>query len=195
MMCLAACSNVASKAWGKEKSPTVYRVVSPPKPDFSQLGWLLGEWAGKIGNKEPVGNAHFSAAYDLDQRFMIFREELSFDATKNAPAYKDSWIGILNSGATSNRWSLRVYTSHGFIIRYQVAAEGNEVHLSFDGGEAPPPGWLFRTVIQHISDAEFAETVQVAPPGRQFFDYYVARLTRVAKSSQPAPAAVSSAKQ
>ena len=181
MRCLVVCATLSGPGWCKEKSPAVYKILSPPKPDFSQFGWLVGEWSGKVGPKEPIGDAHFSAAYDLDQRLMIFREELSFDATKNAPAYKDSWMGILSPRAGSKTWSLRIYTSHGLITRYEVTANGSEIHFNSEGGDAPPPGWLFRRVIQRVNDVNFIDTVQVAPPNRDFFDYYSARFTRVVK--------------
>jgi len=194
MMCLVVCPTLADPGWCKEKSSAVYKILSPPKPDFSQLGWLVGEWSGKMGTKEPTGDAHFSAAYDLDQRFMIFREELSFGATKNAPAYKDSWMGILSPRAGGKTWSLRIYTSHGLITHYEVTANGSEIRFNFEGGEAPPSGWLFRRLIERVSDTNFIDTVQVAPPDRPFFDYYTARFTRVANGSPSPPAALSKAK-
>src|SRR5690242_11490412 len=86
IVCLAVYFGITGTGWSKEKPAAVYKIQAPPKPDFARFGWLEGEWAGKIGAKEPTGNIHFSAGYDLDQRFMTFREELSFDATKNAPA-------------------------------------------------------------------------------------------------------------
>jgi hypothetical protein len=194
MICLVVSPSLSDPGWCEEKSPAVYKILSPPKPDFSQLGWLVGEWSGKLGAKQPIGDAHFSAAYDLDQRFMIFREELSFEATKNAPAYKDSWMGILSPRAGGKTWWLRTYTSHGLITHYEVTANGSEIHFNFEGGEAPPPGWLFRRVIQRVSENDFIDTVQVAPPVRPFFDYYTARFTRIAKGSPSPPAAASEAK-
>jgi hypothetical protein len=184
---LPAYASLAERGLCKEKPPAVYRLVSPPKPDFARFGWVLGDWAGKLGVKEPAGDARFSAIYDLDQRVIVLREELAFNATKNAPAYRDSWMGILTPGDVGRNWSMRMYTSHGFVTRYNVIADAHAIHFDFDGGEVPPSGWLFRRVIEHVSDTELRDTVQVAPPGHQFFDYYTARLTRVAgKGMAPA---------
>jgi hypothetical protein len=171
----------------KEKSPAVYKIPAPPKPNFSSLEWLVGEWSGKIGTKSPTGDVHLTAAYDLEQRFMVLREQVSLEATKSAPASKESWIGILNPQSEGRSWELRAYSSHGFITRYEVTTTGNEIHFNFEGGEQPPPGWLFRRVIQRVSATEITETVQVAPPDRPFFDYYSARLNRVIVNTQPAP--------
>jgi hypothetical protein len=60
-----------------------------------------------------------------------------------------------------------------------VTVEGPETHINPEGGEQPPPGWLFRTVIKRTDPQEFVETVQAAPPNKPFFDYYTAKLSRV----------------
>ena len=74
---------------------------------------------------------------------------------------------------------LRMFSSTGFITRYQVIVEGQETYINPEGGEPPPPGWLFRTVIKRTDPRDFIETVQAAPPNKPFFDYYTARLSRV----------------
>jgi hypothetical protein len=183
---LSAC--LVAAAGGKEKAPTVYKIASPPKPDFSALGWLVGEWSGKVGIKAPTGQVHFSAAYDLEQRFMVLREELWFQQTKAAPATRESWMGILSPGSSGKNWLLRVYSNFGFITRYRVTADGSEIHFDFEGGENSPQGWVFRRTIQRVSDTDFSETVQAAPPGREFFDYYSAQLTRLS-TNKPSPGA------
>jgi hypothetical protein len=74
---------------------------------------------------------------------------------------------------------LRTFSSTGFITRYRVTVEGAETHINPEGGESPPPGWLFRTVIKRTDPQELVETVQAAPPNKSFFDYYTAKLIRI----------------
>ena len=186
LLCLLACPLAAGPARSKEKPPLVYKIPSPAKPNFSALAWLLGEWSGKIGSKEPLGEVHFSASCDLENRFMILREELWLQNTKNAPASRESWMGVLSPRPDGKSWFLRVYSNYGFITTYQVTADGAGIHFNFVGGEDPPEGWLFRRVIARMSETEFTETVQVAPPDRPFFDYYSAKLTR-GTASPPLP--------
>lgn len=172
---------------GKEK-PATYAIPLPPRADFSDLEWLLGEWAGKTTGREPQGEVHLSVTYDLDQRFMIFREAVSLPATKNAPASKELWMGVLSAGSNAWEFLLRSYSSTGFITRYRVILAGGKIHFNPEGGDQPPPGWLFRRVMARTADSEFDETVQVAPPNKPFFDYYAAKLSRVTnKGSGAAP--------
>jgi hypothetical protein len=164
----------------KEKEPAKYEITLPPKPDFSPLDWMIGEWSGKTIGYGPQGEVHFSAEYDLNQRFMILREEVSFAATKTALAFKEDSMGVL-SGEPGSGFILRWFSTTGFITRYRLSVNGPEISWNQEGGDNPPPGGLFRRLIEHTNQnpSQFSETVQVAPPNRPFFDYYAARLTRV----------------
>jgi len=166
------------RAKEKTAKSTTYTIRVPPKPDFSELDWLVGEWTGKTSGKDPRGEVHFSAAYDLDKRFMILREESSLPATKTSAETKESWMGILAGRGPDGNYMLRVYSSTGFVTRYGVTVDGGTVYLNQQGGEATPPGWLFRRVFERNNPTELTETVRVAPPDTAFFDYYTAKLTR-----------------
>jgi hypothetical protein len=93
---------------------------------------------------------------------------------------KESWLGVLTSDRGSGGFLLRAFSNTGFITRYRVTVEGPEIRINPEGGEQPPPGWLFRTVIKRTEPQEFVETVQAAPPNKSFFDYYTAKLNRAA---------------
>jgi hypothetical protein len=174
----------------KDKPPVTYRIPLPPKPDYDPLDWLVGEWTGKTSEPSPQGEIRLLISYDLDKRFMIFREETALAATPTVPATNESWLGILSPDPSGNGFLLRAFSSTGFITRYRLTVDQGAVSLSPEGGEEPPPGWLFRRTIQRSDVGELSETVQVAPPNKPFFDYYTAKLTRVSPSdTAPAPAA------
>src|SRR5690242_3065853 len=109
-VCLAALA--PSACWGKDKGPAVYTIQTPPKPDFAALAWLVGDWSGKIGaEKQPIGDVHFSAAYDLEQHFIILREQLWTENTKSAPGLRESWMGVLSPRPDVKSWLLRIYSN------------------------------------------------------------------------------------
>jgi hypothetical protein len=174
-----ACLAGAAPLVAKEKAPTVYQIPLPPKPDFSTLDWLVGEWAGTTTGKSTPGEIRLSVSYELDSQVMLLRGEASFKATKTSPAMKESWMGILTSDRGADGFLLRTFSSTGFITRSRVTVQGPETYINPEGGEQPPPGWLFRTVIKRTDPQEFFETVQAAPPTKSFFDYYTAKLSRV----------------
>ena len=177
-------------AAGEKNRPT-YRIPLPPKPDFSSLAWILGDWTGQTVKHSPPGEIHLSVSYGLDQRVMIFREEVSLASTKEAPATKESSIGILSGDSSGNSFLFQMYSSTGFITRYRVSVVGPEIDFNPIGGLEPPPGWLSRRVLQRSDVDGFTETVQLAPPQEAFFDYYTAAFTRKAPSakSEPGPPA------
>lgn len=163
---------------GKEKPPIIHRIPLPPRPDYSGLDWLIGEWTGKTNGKSPQGEIRLAVSFDLDKRVMIFREEVALAATETLPESKQASIGILSQDVSGAEFVMRVFSDTGFITRFRVAVDAGTVSFNPEGGEQPPPGWLFRRTLQHTNVAELLETVQVAPPQKAFFDYYTAKLTR-----------------
>jgi hypothetical protein len=172
-------------AVAKEKPAVRYSIPLPAKPDFSALEWLLGDWTGKTTDRGAPREIRWSVALDLDKQVMIVRSEMTTAATASQPAWKESWLGILSPGGPRSGFVLRTFSSTGFIVLYHVTIDRGEVSLTQEGGEQPPPGWLFRRVLDRTGVDEFTETVQAAPPGKPFFDYYTAKLTRVSPAAKP----------
>lgn len=181
---------LAASILAKDKPPTRYSIPIPPPPDYSALDWLVGDWAGKTVEHSVPGDIHLCVKYDLDKRFMVFREEISLSATASGLATKESWMGILSPSRDGAGFVLQTFSSTGFMARYRLTVEGAEIRWSPEGGERTPAGWLFRRLIDRTSTTELTETVQAAPPSKPFFDYYTAKLSRTAPAEEPAtPAA------
>ena len=105
------------------------------------------------------------------------RGKISLAATPAVPGTKESWMGILNAIPGGAGFALRVFSSTGFMTRYQVTLDSAQVHLNPEGGDQPPPGWLFRRLWVRTEPNEFTDPVPAAPPGKPFFDYYTAKFT------------------
>jgi len=178
-----------------DKRPSTYTIPLPPRPDFTPLQWLIGDWAGHTVDsrtgKETEGTVHLTLAYALDKRFVRITEDVSLPAGNTAPAGQESWTGFLSASASGSGFTLRAFSSTGFITAYHVSASETEIRFDPEGGANPPPGWLFRRVISRLGPGYFAETVEVAPPGGAFFTYYTCKLTEVLKPTTP-PSAPSS---
>ena len=174
------CAFSISPMEAKDKPPIIHRIPLPPQPDYSALDWLGGEWTGQTLERSPQGEISLNASFDLEKRFMVFREQVSIAASDTAPESKETWMGILSPGSAGPGFILRTFSDTGFITRYRVTVEQANVYLNSDGGELPPPGWLLRRLWQRTDVGDILESVQVAPPHRAFFDYYTARLTRKA---------------
>lgn len=183
-------NSVGVLALAKEKPPVIHRIPLPPRPNFSELDWLIGEWAGKTSEKSPAGEVSFSVTYDLDNRYLIFRCDETLAATPDLQAYKESWMGVMTQDRTAAGFVLRVFSDTGFMTRYRATVEAGTVTLSPEGGEQPPPGWLFRRIIRRTDVGELLVTLQAAPPQRPFFDYYTAVLKRKAAAKEPSPTSI-----
>ena len=94
-------------------------------------------------------------------------------------------MGILSADRGDGDFELRTFSSTGFMSRYRITVKPTVIELDPEGGDQPPPGWLFRRTIMHAAPGEFTETVQVAPPGKPFLDYYSARFHRKNASAAP----------
>jgi hypothetical protein len=182
------CALTGATSAAKQKPPVQYQIPIPTQPDFSALDWLQGQWTGKTTPNSPPGEVKLSVSPDLEKHFLVMRGEVSLAATATVPASKESWMGILSASPDRTGFILRVFSSTGFITRYGLTAEGPELHLNPEGGDSPPPGWLFRRIWTRTGPNEFSETVQVAPPGKAFFDYYSAKFARVPPPPKTTPA-------
>ncbi len=169
----------------KEKAPTTYSVPTPPAADFSGLDWMLGDWAGRIAPPWPQGEVRLNVSYALDKRFLILREELKLAGTETVPGMKESWLGILSPGRLPSEFVLRAYASTGFVTRYRVVVEGPAITFNPEGGDQPPPGWLFRRTILRSGPDDLTETVQAAPPNKPFFDYFTVKLFHLKFQDRP----------
>jgi len=169
-----------------DKQPVTYSIPLPPKPDFSALAWLIGDWAGHTTGKGSEGDVHLTLSYSLDQRFVLMKEEVSLPPGKASPAVHETRMGFLGPDPLRPGYRLQSYSSTGFITLYHVTAGPDEVRFDPEGGANPPPGWLFRRRITRLGPGSFSDKVEVAPPGGTFFEYYSAKLTRVI---EPKPSA------
>ena len=104
----------------KDKPPVQYQIPIPTPPDYSALDWLQGQWTGKTLPNSPPGDVQLSVSSDLEKRFLIFRGEVSLAATPTVPATKESWMGILSASTNGPGFTLRVFSSTGFITRYRL---------------------------------------------------------------------------
>jgi hypothetical protein len=175
---------VSSSCWltsicAAQKGPNTYTIPTPSPTDYSKLQWLIGDWSGMTVGKGSQGKVLLSASYALGKRFIILREQLSLPATKTAPATEERLMGILSGGASRSGYDLVLYSSNGFVTRYEVSINTGTIVFNPEGGLAPPPGWLFRRAIRETNHDQCVETVDVAPPGQPFFNYYTANLSNV----------------
>lgn len=177
----------------KDKQPATYTIPLPPRPDFSSLDWIMGDWAGHTTDpttgKETQGDVHLTFSYVLDKRFVSVKEEVSLPAAAAAPAVHEAWTGFLSGDPAGHGFILRAFSSTGFMTEYHVTVTDDRIRFDPEGGADPPPGWLFRRVISRLGPAFFAENVEVAPPGGSFFVYYAAKLTQVLPSKPALPPA------
>jgi hypothetical protein len=181
LICALFCATLTAKV----KPPVQYQIPIPAVPDFSALDWLQGRWTGKTIPPSPPGDVQLTASPDLEKHFLVLRGEVSLTATATVPATRESWMGIVSAEGTNI--ILRVFSSTGFITRYRLIIQGAELHLNPEGGDAPPPGWLFRRIWSRSGADEFTETVQAAPPGKAFFNYYTAKFSRVPPPPKTSP--------
>jgi hypothetical protein len=174
----------------KNKKPASYTIPLPARPDFSALDWMIGEWAGhptdpKTG-KEREGTLHLTLSYALDKRFVRIGEEVELPAGDSYPAVHEAWSGFIGASASGQGFTMRAFSSTGFITQYHVTANASQLRFDPEGGANPPPGWLFRRTISRIGPEYFEEAVEAAPPGGTFFSYYSGKLTAVLKAPSPA---------
>lgn len=61
------CAMSGTALAAKEKPPTTYTIPLPPRPDFTLLEWMVGEWMGKTEGRGPKGEVRLAVTFSLEK--------------------------------------------------------------------------------------------------------------------------------
>lgn len=155
-----------------------------PKPvdSLKDVRFLVGRWSGS--SEGQAGSGSVTRAYEpiLNGRFIHERNRSEYPAQAANPKGEvhEHW-SFLSYDKVRQAVVLRQFHVEGFVNTYRLAApNGSDRRLVFESEhiENLPGEWKARETYEQLSEDEFAETFELAPPGKPFEVYGKARLKR-----------------
>jgi len=162
----------------------------PPPDPLHDVRFLVGRWHGS--SEGQAGKGVVSRSYEpvLRERFLHERNKSEYapQAANPKGEVHEHWSFL------SEHWSflsydkirqtvvLRQFHVEGFVNTYRLTQRpGSSKVLVFESEQIDnlPGEWRARETYEQISDDEFSETFELAPPGKPFETYGKTRLRRV----------------
>ena len=157
-----------------------------PEPDrWSPMRRFIGGWTGIASGQGGDGTVTRKYAFIMGERFI---HELN--TTRYPPQEKNKagevhehW-GVFSFDKARKLIVLRQFHVEGFVNTYRQAIEPDvAASLAFESEafENFSNAWKARETYRFLSDDEFIETFELAPPGKPFQVYSRNQLKRVAR--------------
>ena len=140
---------------------------------FRPLTFLIGDWIGEGGGGPGEGSGSCSFHYDVQRRVVVRKNHAEYPAKGDRAAYShdDLMIVYEESGVLRAIY----FDSENHVIRYAVEGSGDEVRfLSEPAANQPRYRLTYRKTSSEATTLQF----DIAPPGKDFQSYIVAKLRR-----------------
>jgi hypothetical protein len=157
---------------------------SPPKKDdpWNSVRFLAGKWDGVAEGEAGRGTVKRTYAFVMNGRFLHERNMSTYPPQEKNPRGEvhEHWT-MFSYDRARNSLVMRQFHVEGFVNQYaMLATVGTDASLLFEseGFENLPAGWKAREKYAVISESEFVETFELAPPGKNFEVYSQTRFKR-----------------
>ncbi len=157
---------------------------SPPKKDdpWKSVRFLVGKWDGVAEGEAGRGTVKRTYEFVMNGRFLQERNISTYPPQEKNPKGEvhEHWT-MFSYDRARNSLVMRQFHVEGFVNQYAMPATvGTDASLLFEseGFENLHAGWKAREKYAVISESEFVETFELAPPGKDFEVYSQTRFKR-----------------
>lgn len=143
---------------------------------------FIGDWTGASAG-EP-GNGTYERSYRaiFNNNFIEVKNKATYlPTTKNPKGEIHEDIGFISYDKTGKRFMLRQFHIESFVNEFKLesmSADGKTIVFVTESIENIPAGYRARETYVFVSDNEFTETFEIAPPNGSFSLYSKATLKR-----------------
>lgn len=163
-----------------------------PMGTFAQIAkqdslWLpfkifIGRWIGD-SNGEP-GNGKYERSYEaiFNNKYIEIKNKSIYPPSSNHPkgeVHEDR--GFISYDKGRKTFVLRQFHIEGFVNQYKIESisqDGKTIVFVSESIENIPAGYRAKETYQVVNENEFAETFEIAEPGKDFELYSTATLRR-----------------
>lgn len=156
---------------------------APTAPDpFIPLARFIGNWTGTASGQAGDGEVQRSYVYVMNKRFIQESNISRYPVQeKNKRGEVHEHMGMFSFDRSRKQIVLRQFHVESFVNTYRMQPQPDaSTKLVFDseGFENFSNSWRARETYEFLSDDEFTETFELAPPDKPFQIYSQTRLKR-----------------
>lgn len=147
------------------------------------LEFIEGNWKGTGGGEPGIGQYERSYQFMFNKKYIAVKNKSSYPPSKDHPkgeVHED--IGYISYDKVRQTFVLRQFHVEGFVNQYKldsVSSDSKRLVFTSEAIENIPAGWRAKETYHVITDNEFSETFELAPPGKEFDVYTKVTLKRV----------------
>jgi hypothetical protein len=162
------------------------------RPDpWEPVRFLIGKWEGTASGEPGTGTVERSYEFILGDRFIQERNTSTYPPQgKNKDGEVHHHLGFISYDRARKALMLRQFHEEGFVNLYKLNPDlSSTSRLVFESEsfENFDNSWRARETYEILSDSEFVETFELAPPGQDFQVYSRNHFRRVEyHTSRPA---------
>ena len=160
-------------------------MVSSQENIWKPLEFLVGTWRGKGGGEPGIGEYERTYQFMFNRRFLEVRNKSTYppsETNPNGEVHED--IGYISHDNMRNCFVLRQFHIEGFVNQYKlesISADGKSIVFVSEVIENISAGWQAKETYQMISENEFSETFELAPPNQPFGVYTAVTMRRFSR--------------
>jgi len=146
------------------------------KPDHWQpIRLLIGDWQGTVSGQAGVGTVSRSYEFILGDQFIHERNTSTYPPQETNPTGEvHHHLSFLSYDRKRKTLMFRQFHEEGFVILYALnPAASTSTSLVFESKhfENFDNSWKAKETYEIVSDSEFIEIFELAPPGKAFEVY------------------------
>lgn len=139
---------------------------------WKPLRFFVGEWEGEGEGRPGVSKVQREYKFVLQDRFLEARNKSVYEPQEDNPKGEvhEDW-GLFSYDEGREKIIFRQFHVEGFVNRYvldSLSADGKTLVFVTEAIENFWPKWRAREIYRIISDDEFTETFELAPPEQEF---------------------------
>ena len=155
---------------------------APPAAEwklFQEFGFLTGSWSGSAESGGRIGGRVVTLATEVDGAMLRYRATTYYPVKDTLPESRSEEIGhIVYDSARGKYVALVVFSTKVWgVYDAEVRPDGSIVFLSREMANLEG-GTRSRWTLLRKADGSVAETLEVAPPSRDFVPFLAATLTK-----------------
>jgi hypothetical protein len=170
---------------GRTNIPEGAVMISSQENTWKPLEFLVGAWKGQGSGEPGIGEYERDYRFIFNRTFLEVRNRSTYPPSETHPAgevHED--LGYFSYDKLRQCVVFRQFHVEGFVNQYRldtISADGTQLVFVSEAIENIAAGWKAKETYQVISENEFMEIFELAPPGQPFGVYTTVTLQRFSR--------------